>query len=114
MIDYIIRRLLAVIPVLIAISIISFIVIQLPPGDYMTAVKAQMQSLGGLTEDEAEKVAEELRKIYGLDKPLVVQYLLWMKGIITKGSFGFSFQYRKDVGKVIWVRLGWTMLVALS
>ncbi len=114
MIDYIIRRLLAIIPVLIAISIISFIVIQLPPGDYMTAVKGQMQSLGGLTEDEAEKVAQELRKIYGLDKPLVVQYLLWIKGIITKGSFGFSFQYRKDVGQVIWVRLGLTMLIALS
>lgn len=114
MIDYIIRRILAVIPVLIGISIISFIVIQLPPGDYMTAVKAQMQSLGGLTEYEAEKIAQELRKVYGLDKPLVVQYLLWIKGIITKGNFGFSFQYRKDVGHVIWGRLGWTMAVALS
>lgn len=102
------------IPVLIGISIISFIVIQLPPGDYMSALKAQMQSLGGLTEIEAEKIAQELRKTYGLDKPLAVQYLLWVKGLITKGDFGFSFQYRKKVGEVIWPRLGMTMLVALS
>ncbi len=114
MITYIIRRIVAVIPVLIGISIISFIVIQLPPGDYMSALKAQMQSLGGLTETEAEKIAQELRKIYGLDRPLAVQYLVWVKGIVTKGDFGFSFQYRKNVSDVIWKRLGWTMLVALS
>jgi peptide/nickel transport system permease protein len=114
MINYIVRRIWAAIPVLVGISIISFVVIQLPPGDYMSAIKSQMQSLGGLTEDEAEKIAQQLRKVYGLDKPLVVQYLLWIKNMITKGSLGFSFQYRKDVGGVIWSRLGWTMLVALS
>ncbi|MGQ9630021.1 MAG: ABC transporter permease [bacterium] len=114
MISYILRRIWVIVPVLIGISIISFIVIQLPPGDYMSAVKSQMQSLGGLTEDEAEKIAQELRRTYGLDKPLAVQYLLWMKGMITEGKLGFSFQYRKDAGQVIWARLGWTMLVALS
>jgi len=113
-IGYIARRLLSTVPVLIGLSIISFIVIQLPPGDYMSALKAQMQSLGGMTEEEATKVAEQLKRVYGLDKPLAVQYLRWMKGIITRGDFGFSFQYRKSVGEVIWTRLGWTMLVALS
>lgn len=101
------------IPVLLIISVIAFTVIQLPPGDYMSAVKAQMQSLGGLTEDEAEKIAQELRRIYGLDKPIILQYFVWIKNIITKGSFGFSFQYRRDVGEVIWERLGWTILIAI-
>jgi peptide/nickel transport system permease protein len=100
------------IPVLWVISVIVFVVIQLPPGDYMSAVQAQMQSLGGLTEEEAAKVAEQLRRVYGLDKPLYVQYFVWVKNIVTKGDFGFSFQYRKPVAEVIWERLGWTLLIA--
>ncbi len=100
------------VPVLWAISVIVFVVIQLPPGDYMSALQAQMQSLGGLTEEEAAKVAEQLRRVYGLDKPLYVQYFVWVKNIVTKGDFGFSFQYRKPVAEVIWERLGWTLLIA--
>jgi len=100
------------IPVLIIISIVVFIVIQLPPGDYMSTVQAQLQSLGGLTEDEAVKVAEQLRHSYGLDKPLYIQYFVWIKNIVTKGDFGFSFQYRKPVADVIWERIGWTLLIA--
>ncbi|MGQ9623123.1 MAG: ABC transporter permease [Candidatus Caldatribacteriaceae bacterium] len=109
---YILRRILMSIPVLWVISVIVFVVIQLPPGDYMSAVQAQMQSLGGLTEEEAAKVAEQLRRVYGLDKPLYVQYFVWVKNIVTKGDFGFSFQYRKPVAEVIWERLGWTLLIA--
>jgi len=100
------------IPVLIIISIVVFVVIQLPPGDYMSTVQAQLQSLGGLTEDEALKVAEQLRHTYGLDKSLYVQYFVWIKNILTKGDFGFSFQYRKPVADVIWERMGWTILIA--
>ena len=100
------------IPVLIIISIVVFIVIQLPPGDYMSTVQAQLQSLGGLTEDEAVKVAEQLRHTYSLDKPLYIQYFVWIKNILTKGDFGFSFQYRKPVADVIWERMGWTILIA--
>jgi len=110
--NYIIRRILLSIPVLILISIIVFIVIQLPPGDYMSALKGQMQSLGGLTEEEAERIAEQLRKIYGLDKPLILQYFIWVKNIILRGDFGYSFQYRRPVKDVIWERLGWTILIA--
>jgi peptide/nickel transport system permease protein len=110
--NYIVRRILLSIPVLILISIIVFIVIQLPPGDYMSALKGQMQSLGGLTEEEAERIAEQLRKIYGLDKPLILQYFIWVKNIILRGDFGYSFQYRRPVKDVIWERLGWTILIA--
>lgn len=109
---YVLRRVITSIPVLFIISIIVFVVIQLPPGDYMTTIQLQLQSLGGLTEAEAARVADELRRAYGLDKPLYVQYFVWIKNIITKGDFGFSFQYRKPVSEVIWERLGWTILIA--
>lgn len=114
MITYIIRRVLVAIPLLIGISIVSFIIIQLPPGDYMTTFQAQLQSQGGLSRDEAERIADEMREKYGLDKPLIVQYTLWMRNIITQGKFGFSFMYKKDAGEIIWRRLGWTMILALS
>lgn len=109
---YVLRRVITSIPVLFIISVIVFVVIQLPPGDYMTTIQLQLQSLGGLTEAEAARVADELRRAYGLDKPLYVQYFVWIKNIITKGDFGFSFQYRKPVSEVIWERLGWTLLIA--
>ncbi len=109
---YVLRRVITSIPVLFIISVVVFVVIQLPPGDYMTTIQLQLQSLGGLTEAEAARVADELRRAYGLDKPLYVQYFVWIKNIITKGDFGFSFQYRKPVSEVIWERLGWTILIA--
>lgn len=109
---YVLRRIVMSVPVLLVISVVVFVVIQLPPGDYMTTIQIQLQSLGGLTEAEAARVAEELRRAYGLDKPLYVQYFVWIKNIITKGDFGFSFQYRKPVAEVIWERLGWTILIA--
>lgn len=114
MLSYIIRRVLVAIPVLIGISIVAFVVIQLPPGDYMTVFKSQLQSQGGLSAEQAEKIADQMRKMYGLDKPMPVQYLLWIKNIVTKGKFGFSFMYKKDAGEVIWRRLAWTMILALS
>lgn len=114
MISYIIRRILYAIPLLIGVSIVSFIIIQLPPGDYMTTLQAQLQSQGGLTQDEAIKIADQMRKTYGLDKPMAIQYLIWMKNMVTKGSFGYSFLYKKDVAEVIWKRLKWTMIIALS
>lgn len=109
---YVLRRVIMSIPVLFVISVIVFVVIQLPPGDYMTTIQIQLQSLGGLTEAEAARVADELRRAYGLDKPLYVQYFVWIKNILTRGDFGFSFQYRKPVSEVIWERLGWTILIA--
>lgn len=110
--QYIFRRILISIPVLLIISVIAFVVIQLPPGDYMSSISAQMQSLGGLTEADAERIAQELRLMYGLDRPVYVQYLVWIKNIITRGDFGYSFQYRRPVSEVIWKRLGWTILIA--
>jgi peptide/nickel transport system permease protein len=114
MINYILRRLLGAILVLLGISLVSFIIIQLPPGDFATVYKNHLINQGGAREAEAEAMANQFRARYGLDKPLPIQYFNWIKGIVTKGSFGFSFAYRKDVGKLIAERLPRTILLALA
>jgi peptide/nickel transport system permease protein len=88
MIGYVSRRLLAAIPVLIGISVISFIIIKLSPGDFATSYKQQLIELGGMGEAEAERASNEFRAAYGLDKPAPIQYLTWVQGIVTRGSFG--------------------------
>lgn len=113
MISYIMRRLLFAIIVLIGISVVSFFIIQLPPGDFATVYRERLINQGGMTVAEAEKAAEVFRKRYGLDKPLYIQYLNWIKGIVTEGSFGYSMAYSKDVGELIAERLPRTLILAL-
>lgn len=114
MISYILRRLLASIPLLIGISIVSFIIIQLPPGDFATSYEMTLMNQGNLSRQEASAAADQYRALYGLDKPLWEQYVIWIKGIVTEGKFGYSFAYKKDVGELIWERLPRTLLLALS
>ena len=80
------------IPTLIAISIVSFILIQLPPGDYLTSLVASLQNQG-ISVDEAQLKALEER--YGLNQPIYVQYFKWIKGILLHGDFGQSFEWRR-------------------
>ncbi len=114
MVSYLIRRLLAATFVLILISAIAFVIIQLPPGDFTDLYRAQLINQGGLSAEEAEERANMLRARYGLDKPLPVQYFNWIKGIVTEGSFGYSFRYRQDVGGLIAERLPRTVALALA
>ncbi|MFM7173714.1 MAG: ABC transporter permease [Caldilinea sp.] len=114
MISYIVRRLLASIPLLIGISVVSFIIIQLPPGDFATAYERALMNQGNMSRQEAEAAADQYRALYGLDKPIWEQYTIWIKGIVTEGKFGYSFAYKKDVGELIWERLPRTLLLALS
>lgn len=114
MIGFILRRVLATIPLLIGISMVSFLIIQLPPGDFATAYQNQLISQGGMSAEEAERAADQYRRLYGLDKPVWEQYLVWMKGIVTEGRFGYSFAYKKDVGQLIQERLPRTLYLALS
>lgn len=86
MLAYIIRRILYMIPTVILISIICFIIIQLPPGDYMTTYTARLRSVGGEVSQEA---IENLRIHYGLDQPLYKQYFLWISGF-PRGDFGIA------------------------
>ncbi|WP_172254859.1 ABC transporter permease [Saccharibacillus deserti] len=89
--QYIIRRLLQMIPTLIGISIIVFVISQMVPGDYITASQNPNMT--------AER-ADQLRAIYGLDKPAIQQYFIWAKNMLT-GNLGDSFQHKMPVTKVI-------------
>ena len=109
MLTYIVRRILIMIPTLMVISIVSFMIIQLPPGDYLTSWIAQMQETGESV-DEAQIAS--LRNRYGLDRPMYVQYWKWISGVVV-GDFGQSFALRKPVSTLIWERLGLTMGISL-
>jgi len=111
MAKYILKRLLYMIPTLIAISLVSFIIIQLPPGDFLTSVEAQMENQG--TSLQADQLAA-LQQQYGLDQPFYVQYWKWISGILLRGDFGYSFQWNRPVGQLIWDRLGLTFLVSIT
>src|SRR3954465_2869068 len=89
MLLYILKRLVFAIPTLLAVSIIAFIIIQLPPGDYLTTLMADWASQGGAV--EAGTVAA-MRERYGLDQPIYFQYYKWIAGILTRGDFGISFE----------------------
>ena len=106
---YIARRILIMVPTLLLISILSFVLIQLPPGDYLSTWIAQMEETGEQV-DEAQIAS--LRKRYGLDQPFIVQYWKWISGVVV-GDFGQSFALRKPVGTLIWERLGLTVGIAL-
>jgi len=110
MLTYIIRRLLLIIPMLLVISVISFVIIQLPPGSFLEQKIIELEQISG--DASAMIQVEYLKKRYGLDKPPTVQYLLWMKGILTRGDFGQSFAYDKEVNEVIWSYIGFTVLLS--
>ncbi len=111
MLRFLVKRLFSVIITLIAISIISFIIIQLPPGDYLNTYIANLESAG---EQVNRELIEALRIQYGLDKPLYVQYYKWITGIIFRGDFGFSFEWKQPVSKLIGERLALTLAVSVS
>ncbi len=109
MIKYIIRRLLLMIPTLIAISVISFTIIQLPPGDYVSSYAAQLRVKGALIDPAG---MEALRVRYGLGQPVYVQYFKWMWNLLH-GDLGRSFQWNKSVAKLIGERLPWSVTISL-
>ncbi|HOZ46679.1 MAG TPA: ABC transporter permease [Candidatus Hydrogenedentes bacterium] len=108
MITYIMRRLLIMIPTLLIISVITFAVIQLPPGDYLTTYLANLADTGEVAD---QAVIESLRRQYGLDKPLHVQYFIWISGFV-RGDFGQSFSTNKPVNELIWERLALTITIS--
>jgi peptide/nickel transport system permease protein len=110
MLKYILNRVLIAIPTLIAVSIVSFVVIQLPPGDYLTSYVASLRDQGD-TIDETELKALEER--YGLGQPIYVQYYKWVSGIV-QGDFGVSLEWRIPVAELIGQRLLLTFVISLS
>ncbi len=108
MLSYIIRRVLGMIPTLIVVSIVTFIIIQLPPGDFMTSLQADMAATGGGQDAQA---MEALRMRYGLDQPLIVQYFRWVSGFAV-GDFGYSLEWNAPVWDLIADRLLFTIAVS--
>ena len=110
MLSYVAHRLLIMIPTLIAISVIIFAIIQLPPGDYFESYIAELESQGETV--DKEKIAF-LRAQYGFDKPLWQQYLVWAGGLI-QGDLGYSFEYRLPVSEVVGDRMWLTFIVSYT
>jgi peptide/nickel transport system permease protein len=110
MFGYLIHRLLVMIPTLLVISLIVFVIIQLPPGDYLSSYVAELQSQG---EAVSEQKIAFLREQYGLDKPMWEQYVFWVFGML-QGDFGYSFEYRLPVSEVVGDRLWLTFLVSIT
>lgn len=108
MLTYIVHRLLIMIPTLLAISLIIFVIIQLPPGDYFESHIAELQSQGETV--DMEKI-EFLRREYGFDRPILEQYVLWVWNMLH-GDFGYSFEFRLPVSEVVGDRLYLTALVS--
>ncbi|MAX25231.1 MAG: ABC transporter permease [Phycisphaeraceae bacterium] len=110
MLTVILRRVLWMIPTLFVISIISFTIIQLPPGDYLTSYLTALQETGEQP-DEAELAA--LRERYAIDQPFYIQYCKWMGGML-RGDMGMSFEWNRPVNDLIGERLLLTMIISIA
>ena len=111
MLSFIARRVLFMIPTLITISIVTFTLIHLPPGDFVTSLAASASAAGN-TVDPA--TLAQLRHEYGLDQSILVQYWLWISKIVLHGDFGRSFDWKAPVSDLLWGRLGLTMVLSFT
>lgn len=111
---FLVMRILAAVPVLLVLSVVTFAIIQAPPGDYGDYIRSMLINQGGATIEEAERQAAIYREQNGLNDPLPVQYVNWMTGIVTRFDFGHSLYYNKPVGDVVAERLPRTILLALT
>jgi peptide/nickel transport system permease protein len=114
MLRFFITRILSAIPILLLLSVVTFAIIKAPPGDYGDYIKSMLMSQGGASSDQAQIQADAYRVAHGLDKPLPIQYINWVVGIVTRFDFGQSLFYNKPVGDVVAERLPRTILLALT
>jgi peptide/nickel transport system permease protein len=110
MVNWLIRRTLLAVLTVWAVSVISFAIIQLPPGDYITSYIAQMAATGSVV---TEQEAQNLRIQYGLDQPIYMQYIKWV-GLITQGNFGMAMEWGRPVMEVIGDRMALTIVLSLA
>ena len=110
MVNYIVRRVIYMIPTVIIISMVSFVIIRIPPGDYLTTKIAQLEAQDELVNRD---LIEALREEYGLDKPIYVQYAKWMWGVLH-GNFGYSWEWNKPVAEVIGEQILLTVVVSIA
>jgi peptide/nickel transport system permease protein len=106
---YIVQRLLLLPFLLLVYSFVIFVIIQAPPGDFLTAYVATLSASG--TSVSTEQI-EALRHAYGLDQPFVVQYLYWLRNLLA-GNFGVSLEYHRPNAELIEEQLGLTVALAV-
>ncbi|MEM9760838.1 MAG: ABC transporter permease, partial [Pseudomonadota bacterium] len=107
---YILKRILWMIPFMFGVSVVSFLLIQAPPGDFLTTYIAK---LGESNELLDQATIDNLRARFGLDQPLYVQYFKWV-GNVLQGDFGMSFEWRQPVNELVWERMALTLLVSMA
>ena len=110
MLSYFVRRILVMIPTLLVISLVVFFIIQLPPGDYLETMISELRAQG---ENVDPARIEFLRQQYGLDRPMIEQYWLWLFGLLH-GDLGYSFEFELPVADVIGNRFWFTAILAVS
>ncbi len=111
MIRFLLQRFFAMLVTLALVSVITFIIIELPPGDYAERYAFKLSASGiKMTEEDIQG----LRVRFGLDKPLMERYWVWIGNIVLHGDFGLSFQYQKPVLSVIGERIAFTAILALT
>ncbi|WP_376093174.1 ABC transporter permease [Roseomonas sp. CCTCC AB2023176] len=111
MLAYTAKRVAWMVPSLFVVSFMAFVLIQLPPGDYVTTYIA---TLAASNETVDQNMVAELRSRFGLDQPFIVQYGMWIWGILSRGDFGLSFEWQQPVSDLIWERMALTLILALS
>ncbi len=109
--QFMLRRLSYALLAVFVISLVSFAVIQLPPGDYVTDMINRVRAAGGKVDPEFE---QRMREVYGFNQPMIVQYAKWLTNILTRGEFGYSFIYKRDAGEMIMERLPTTAVMVLG
>jgi peptide/nickel transport system permease protein len=107
---FIVRRILLLVPILVVLSIVVFVLIQLPPGDVVDTIIAQMIEQG-VEVNATDRVNLEI--MYGLDRPIAVQYFVWVKNIVLHFNFGRSFIWNRPVTEVVGDSLLWTFIIAI-
>ena len=106
MLSYVLKRVVQLVPILFLISVVSFSIIELPPGDFADFYISSLRQSGmTILDDEARRIKEE----YGFNKPLIEKYLRWLGNIVLNGNFGYSFEYQKPVNDIIWEKLPLTI-----
>ncbi len=108
MAEYVVRRALIMVVTLAAISIIAYVVIELPPGDYVSYQILAMTEQGTFSDEEVEN----LRQRYGLDRPVFVRYVRWITNFV-QGDFGYSLSWHKPVREMIGGRFAMTALISM-
>jgi len=108
LLNFILRRTLIIIPMIILISMISFLIITLPPGSYIDSYLANLQQMGGEVEQSR---ADTIKERYGLNDPIYLQYWKWVKGF-PRGDFGMAFSEERPVINIIQERIGYTILIS--